>query len=74
MVELNDKLEYKERIKNMTPEQRSIEVANMLYDLNQKVESYVGSGYSKRGAIISATTVTAIIVAICEALRALFER
>jgi len=75
MVEqINEKLEYKERIRAMSPEERSIEVANLVYDLNEKLNDYVGSGFSKKGSILSATTISAIIIGLCEGLKSVFGR
>lgn len=70
--EINSRLEFKERIGKLPPEERIVEVALMVYDLNEKVCS--GNGFSKRGTVISATTITTIMIAVVEGLKAIFSR
>ena len=72
--EINDRLEFKDRIKKLPAKERSIETAMMVYDLKVDVQKRTNNGFSKRGTIISATTVTAVILTVLEFFKALFHR
>ena len=72
--ELNEQLEFEERIKAMTPDDRSIFIAKQVYALTGKVDTLASNGISKRMvATTSGITVTTII-AIVEGIRALLGR
>jgi hypothetical protein len=69
--EINERLEFKKRISELPPEERSIEVALMVYDLNEKVCQ--SNGFSKRGTFILTSTISIIMMTIAETFRAILH-
>jgi hypothetical protein len=68
--ELNEKLEFQKRIKDMTPEERTVAIAEIVYDLKVEMGSCVGSSFSKKGSLISSGAISGVIIAIIEGLKA----
>ena len=72
--ELNDQLEFEERIKAMSSDDRSIFIAKQVYNLMNKVDTIACGSISKKAvATTSGITVTTIL-AVVEGLKALFGR
>jgi len=70
--ELNDQLEFEERIKAMTPDDRSVFIAKQVYALTTKVEAI--TSISKKAVVTTSGITTATVVAIIEGLRTLLGR
>lgn len=72
--DLNDRLEFKERIKKLPPEDQTAEIAGILFDIKAEMTNIMGNGYSKKGSVISAATITAVFLGVVEGLKAIFSK
>ena len=59
--EINDRLEFQERIKSLAIEERTTETALMIYDLNHKFDEYLDPLKGKRDGAITGGISGAII-------------
>ncbi len=65
--EINERLEFQERIKKLPVEDRTTETALMVYDLSQKIDVVIDSKISKKvGAVSGGITaaITSIIIGV----------
>lgn len=72
--ELNDQLEFEERIKAMTPDDRTVFIAKQVYALTNKVECLSTGGTTKKASAATSGITAAVIVGAIEGLKALFGR
>jgi len=72
--ELNEQLEFEERIKAMTAEDRAIFIAKQVYALTTKVDNLSITGTSKKAVATTSGITTAVIIGIIEGLKSLFNK
>jgi len=79
--ELNEQLEFEERIKSMPAEDRVIFIAKQTYylttkvdSLNTKLDNFSVTGNSKKTSATTGGITAAIMIGIVEGLKALFVR
>ena len=72
--ELNEQLEFEERIKNMPSDERTIFIAKQVYALANKVDALTVGGISKKTSAATSAITTSVMVGIIEGLKALFAR
>ena len=79
--ELNEQLEFEERIKAMTPDDRTIFIAKQVYSLSEKVsdldtklDTFNGGGISKKTSATTGGITAAVIVGVIEGLKAIFTK
>ncbi len=72
--ELNEQLEFEERIKTMTLDDRTVFIAKQVYALSTKVDSLTINGISKKASAASGAITASVVVGIVEGLKALFSR
>ena len=70
---INDRLEFQERIKKLPPEEQALEIALMVYDMKTEMSS-LGGGYSKKGSVLSATSISAALIALFEGIKILLGK
>ena len=78
---LNEQLEFEERIKSMTPDDRIIFVAKQTYALttrfdilDTKLDNLGVGGVGKKTSVVSGGVTAGVIVGIIEGLKAIFAR
>jgi len=67
--DLNEQLEFEERMKSMSPDDRTIFIAKQVYSLTNKVECLTGIGTSKKVVATTSGITTAIIIGVIEAIK-----
>ncbi len=74
--QLNEQLEFEERVKALSPDERSIFIANQTYTLVNKVDnlsvkfdSFNGTGVNKKTIATTSGITSAIIVGIIEGIK-----
>jgi hypothetical protein len=79
--ELNEQLEFEERIKAMSPDDRTIFIAKQTYALTSKVDAMDvkldginGGGTTKKASALSGGITAGVIVGIIEGLKAVFSK
>ncbi len=70
---INERLEFQERIKKLPPGEQVVEVALMVYDMKTEMSS-LGGGYSKKGSVLSATSISAALIALFEGIKLLLGK
>ena len=71
---LNEQLEFEERIRSMTPDDRTIFIAKQVYSLANKVDNLSGNGVSKKIVATTSGFTTAIVIGIIEGIKAIIGR
>ncbi len=72
--DLNEQLEFEERIKAMTPEDRTVFIAKQVYALTSKVDTLAVGGISKRTSATTGGITAAVIIGIVEGLKTIFSK
>ncbi len=79
--ELNEQLEFEERIKAMPTDDRSIFTAKQIYMLsnkidvlNTKLDNFSGTGTSKKTVATTSGITTAIVIGIIEGLKGILGK
>jgi len=79
--ELNEQLEFEERIKSMPPDERTIFIAKQTYaltnkfdSLDKKLDNYAGMGVSRKTSAATGGITAAVLLGIVEGLKAIFGR
>ena len=66
---LNEQLEFEERMKSMSPDDRTIFIAKQVYSLTNKMDGLTGIGVSKKAVATTSGITTAIVIGVVEALK-----
>ena len=72
--DLNEQLEFEERIKTMSLDDRTVFIAKQVYALTTKVECLSVGGISKKASATSGGITAGIIVGVIEGLKALLGK
>ena len=79
--DLNEQLEFEERIKSMPSDERTIFIAKQTYALtnkfdaiDKKLDSLTGNGINRKAVATTSGITSALIVGIIEGLKTLFTK
>jgi len=72
--ELNEQLEFEERIRSMSADDRTIFIAKQVYALTTKVDALNGVGANRKVVAATSGITAATIIGIVEGLKVIFGR